>query len=250
MQINSLAMDYTFAIIDSDAASNLQLQLHLQDYGDFSCSGTAINADEGLNHILKFLPDVVLVNLNELAAAHFQMVSELHQYIQKLPIFIGFSTTRNHAYQALKNGFFDYWLLPHNEFDIRKTVLRLRKQMPKERVPATICLKSYRDYHYLSTDEILYLKADNNSTDFFMKDGSVISAFKTLKSFEKQLPEGFMRIHQSYILNSKYVSRINYGRSTCTLKVDESQLPFSKTYRERVDALKKLLSKTSIQTYS
>lgn len=243
-------MDYTFAIIDSDATSNLQLQTHLQDYGDFRCSGTAKDADEGLNHILKFLPDVVLVNLNDLAVSYFRMASELHQYLQNLPILIGFSTTRNYAYDAIKCGFFDYWLLPHNEYEIRKTILRLRKQMPKESVPATICLKSYRDYHYLSTDEILYLKADNNATDFFMKDGSVISAFKTLKSFEAQLPESFVRIHQSYILNSRFVSRINYGKSTCTLKIDESQLPFSKSYKEKVDALKQLLSKSSIQTFS
>lgn len=243
-------MNYTFAIIDSDATSNLQLQTHLQDYGDFSCSGTSKNAGEGLNHILKFLPDVVLVNLNDLAPSYFQMVSELHQYLQNLPVFIGFSTSRNYAYNAIKSGFFDYWLLPHNEYEIRKTILRLRKQMPKDTVPATICLKSYRDYHYLSTDEILYLKADNNATDFFMKDGSIISAFKTLKSFEAQLPESFVRIHQSYILNSKFVSRINYGKSTCTLKVDENQLPFSKSYIEKVDALKKLLSKSSIKTYS
>ncbi len=241
-------MDYTFAIIDSDATSNLQLQTHLQDYGDFTFSGMAKNSNEGMNHILKFLPDVVLVNLNDLAPSLFQMVSELHQYMKKLPVFIGFSNTRDHAYDAIKSGFFDYWLLPHNEYEIRKTVLRLRKQMPKTDVPATICLKSYHDYHYLSTDEILYLKADNNATDFFMVDGTVISAYKTLKSFEMQLPDSFIRIHQSYILNSKYVSRINYGKSTCTLKVDESQLPFSKTYKKKVDNLKQILSKNSIQT--
>ena len=51
-----------------------------------------------------------------------------------------------------------------------------------------ICLKSYRDYQYLDTDEILYLKADNNTTDFYMKDGNTINAFKTLKTFEAKLP--------------------------------------------------------------
>ena len=79
-----------------------------------------------------------------------------------------------------------------------------------------------------------------------MKDGSVISAFKTLKSFEKRLPKDFIRVHQSYILNSRYVSRINYGKSICSLKYgEEEELPFSKTYKDKIDSLKEMLSKTA-----
>ena len=64
-------MSYTFSIVDSDAASNLQLQLHLQDYGDFSLTGTAINTLDGLNHVLKYMPDIVLVHLNEQMHVNF-----------------------------------------------------------------------------------------------------------------------------------------------------------------------------------
>ena len=242
-------MDYTYVIIDSDAASKLQLQLYLQEHGDFICAGSAIGPSDGLNTILKFTPDVVLVNLNDEGMSYFHMVSELNQFIHTLPIIIGFSTSKKFAYNAIKSGFFDYWILPHNEFDIRKTIMRLRKRHPKQMLPSTICLKSYNDYRYLDTNEILYLKSDNNATDFFMKDGNVISAFKTLKSFEDKLPKSFIRIHQSYILNSRYVSRINYGKSICTLRNEqEDELPFSKTYKEKIDALKEMLSKTAIQT--
>ncbi|MEM7381346.1 MAG: LytTR family DNA-binding domain-containing protein [Bacteroidota bacterium] len=241
-------MEYTYNIIDSDAASNLQLQHYLEGYGDFTCVGEAKNAEDGLNAILKFSPDIVFVNLNDKAFSYFGMVKELHQYVQDIPVLIGISKSKEYAYEAIKNNFFDYWLLPYNEFDIRKTVLRLKKQMPKEATSQTICLKSYKDFHYLDTDEILYLKADNNATDFIMKDGRVISAFKTLKTFEKQLPENFVRVHQSYILNINYVSRINYGKSICALKTDNTQLPFSKSYRANIDGLKRNLSKNTIST--
>ncbi|NNC34135.1 MAG: DNA-binding response regulator [Croceitalea sp.] len=241
-------MEYTFAIIDANASSNLQLQMQLQEHGDFYFAGSATNAGDGLNLILKFLPDVVIINLSDHAHECLQMVTELHQYLQSIPIFIGVSKTKNLAYDAIKKGFFDYWLLPHNEFEIRKTLLKLRKQVPKETVPTTLCLKTYSDYHYIDTREILYLRADNNATDFFMRDGDKISALKTLKSFELTLPKNFIRIHQSYILNSRYVSRINYGKSTCTLKNTADHLPFSKTYKERIDELKQLLSKNAIKT--
>lgn len=240
-------MEYTYTIIDSDAASNLQLQHFLDDYGDFVCAAQASSCSDGLNAILKHFPDIVFVNLNAQAYEYFHMVTELHQYMTEIPVIIGISRSKEHAYEAIKNRFFDYWLLPFNEFDIRKTILRLKKQLPKE-TSHTLCLKSYKDFQYLDTDEILYLKADNNATDFIMKDGSTISAFKTLKSFEDKLPRNFVRVHQSYILNVNFVSRINYGKSICALKTGKMQLPFSKTYKDNIDGLKKLLSKNTIKS--
>ena len=242
-------MEYTYTIIDADATSNLQMQHYLEDHGDFICLDKARDSREGLNSVLKHLPDLVFINLNGMAMEYFMMVSEMHQYMNNLPLIIGIAKGKEYAYDAIKNGFYDYWLMPYNELDIRKTLLRLKKQRPKEVSSHTLCLKSYKDFQYLNTDEILYLQADNNATDFIMKDGSIISAFKTLKTFENSLPENFIRVHQSYILNMNYVSRINYGKNICALKTGKKQLPFSKTYKENIDSLKQVLSKNAISTH-
>lgn len=235
-----------YTIIDSDATSNLQLQHYLGEYGDFTCAALAKDSNDGINSILKYSPNIVFINLNDKAHEYFQMVMELHQYIKELPIIIGISKGKHHAYDAIKNGFFDYWLMPYNEFDIRKSILRLKKQIPAQAEPQTLCLKSYRDFQYINTEDILYLQADNNATEFVMKDGTINNAFKTLKTFENQLPKNFVRIHQSYIVNTNYISRISYGKSICTLKQNKLQLPFSKSYRENIDVLKKVLSKNAI----
>lgn len=240
-------MEYTYAILDSNAVSVLQLQLYLDEFEEFASRGVAPEATEGLNLILKYVPDVLFINLTENGISYFQMVTELGQYVQILPILIGYSTTKDHAYNAIKSGFFDYWLTPHNEFNIRKTIMRLNKYHPKAQMPSTICLKTYNDYRYLETSEILYLKSDNNVTDFYMSNGKIITACKTLKFFETIMPKSFVRVHQSYILNSRYVSRINYGRALCTLyNGQEEELPFSRTYRYKIDALKEMLCKTAI----
>ena len=241
-------MEYSYVVIDSDAVSNLQLSTFLEEYGDFSCSGLAKSPDDGLNQVLKYSPDLVFINLDQKTQAQFQMVLEMHQYLLDIPVVIGISKSKKHAYDAIKNGFFDYWLLPFNEFDIRKSLLKLRKRMPKTKQPQTICLKSYNDFQYLNTKDILYLQADNNTTEFFMKDGTVVNAFKTLKTFEKQLPQNFIRIHQSYIVNTDYVSRINFGKNICALKEVEKNLPFSKSYKDKMDQLKETLSKNSISS--
>lgn len=241
-------MEYTYAIINPDATSNLQLRHFLAEYEDFSFVALAKNADDGINTILKFSPDIVFINLNEKAPTFFQMAGELHQYLEQIPMLIGVSQSKNYAYEAIKNSFFDYWLMPYNEFDIRKSLFRLKKQRPKEDEAKTLVLKSYSDFRYLDLDEILYLQADNNATDVVMRDGSITSSLRTLKSFEESLPINFVRIHQSYIVNTKYISRINYGKSICAFTSGDRQLPFSKTYRQNVDSLKKRLSKNAITT--
>ncbi len=239
-------MNYSYTIIDSDAVSNLQLHAFLDEYGDFECINTTNNPSDGLNDILKYSPDIVFINLNNDYASVFLMITEIHQYMNQLPILIGIAATKNYAYDAIKNGFFDYWLQPFNEFDIRKSLMKLQKRMPKEKAPATLCLKSYNDFQYLDTNDILYLKADNNTTEFFMKDGTIINAYKTLKTFENTLPKNFMRIHQSYIVNTNYVSRINFGKSICAIKKVNENIPFSKSYRENMDNLKSILNKNTL----
>ncbi len=239
-------MDYSYTIIDSDAVSNLQLRSFLEEYGDFDCIGFSKTSGEGLNNILKYTPDIVFVHLNDQSENLFQMVTELYQYMPQLPLFIGISKTKEYAYKAIKNNFFDYWLQPYNEFDIRKSLLKLKKLEPKEKAQDTLCLKSYKDFHFLDTRDILYLQADNNTTEFFMADGTVNNAYKTLKTFENKLPKNFVRIHQSYIVNTDYISRINFGKRICALKSVDKPLPFSKSYRQNMDNLKQLLSKKSI----
>ena len=241
-------MHFTYIIIDFDATSHLRLRNYLDEFPEFAEGRRCLDATEGINAILKNVPDIVFINLDEKTTDNFEMVTELHQYIKELPILIAISKTQVHAYKAIKNNFFDYWLMPSTELDIRKSLLKLKRHAQKGKEPEKLCLKSYRDFHYVNTNEIMYLKADNNATDVFMADGSKINAYKSLKKFEQQLPKNFVRVHQSYMLNTNHVARINYGKAICSLKGQNLQLPFSKTYKENIDGLKSRLSKNSISS--
>ncbi|MGL2965525.1 LytR/AlgR family response regulator transcription factor [Flavobacterium sp. XGLA_31] len=101
-----------------------------------------------------------------------------------------------------------------------------------------ICIKSYGDYRYIDSEDILYFEADNNSTDIHLHNGEMITAFKTLKHFETVLPESqFLRIHNSYIINVNQVSRIHTGNTVCYIKNSTTKLPFSKSYKDNVDLI-------------
>ncbi len=103
--------------------------------------------------------------------------------------------------------------------------------------PLTICVKSYGDYRYINANDVCYLQADNNSTDIHLASGEMITAFKTLKHFESVLKYPFVRIHNSYIVNIDFVSRIHTGNAVCHIKETTTKLPFSKSYKENVDAI-------------
>jgi DNA-binding LytR/AlgR family response regulator len=117
-----------------------------------------------------------------------------------------------------------------------KAVTLLQTENTKER-PLIICVKSYGDYRYIEAKDICYLQADNNSTDIHLNTGEMITAFKTLKHFEGLLTYPFVRIHNSYIVNIDYVSRIHTGNAVCHIKNTTTKLPFSKSYKENIDAI-------------
>jgi len=236
-------MQYKYSIIENEKLSIEKLQNSFKEFPEYSCIGTSGCFDKSLDLILKYAPHVVFINVDHDSNA-FNFVNELYKYVQEMPYFVALASSTEHAYTSMKNNFFDYLLNPVNTFELRKTISRLGKK-PME-ASSTICLKSYKDYRFINIEEILFLKADNTATDFFMNDGTTVSAYKTLKSFESVLPENFTRIHNSYIVNQNYVSRIHFGKSKCSLKKSSFAIPFSKTYRNNVVILEKSLSKRSL----
>ena len=108
---------------------------------------------------------------------------------------------------------------------------------PNSEQPLILCIKSYGDYRYIDANDICYFQADNNSTDIHLNNGEMVTAFKTLKHFEGVLPFPFARIHNSYIVNRNYISRIHTGNAVCYIKNTTTKLPFSKSYKENVDLI-------------
>lgn len=236
-----------YFIIDSDSNCIQSIKNVLEDYLEFNCIGVSCDYNDAMNTILKETPDLVFFNIDNAFKNPFKFAQELNLFNDDFPVFIAISNSKEKVYEVIKNGFFDFILNPISELEVRKSVLKVLKRIPA-RSRKSICLKSYKDYQYLKTDEILFLKADNNTTDFYMNDGNVISAFKTLKTFEDILPNNFHRIHKSYIINKNFVSRIQYGKLSCTIKRNGYEVPFTKTYIGNIESMNRALSEYSYQS--
>jgi response regulator of citrate/malate metabolism len=183
---------YKYVIVDSQPDAVHLLQDLLDSYSNYTCVGVARNNDEAVNMILDQIPQLVFFN-TELVdgikkTSSFSIISDLYQYIDLLPNFIAMSNSTSDSYEAIKNGVFDYILKPPSYFDLKKSLMRFENKQPKN---SSICLKSFTEFRFLSIDDIVYLKADNNTTDFHLKDGSMVTSYKTLKNFETELPNIF-----------------------------------------------------------
>lgn len=230
-----------YLIIENDNTIINKITKILDDFPDFNCIGFSQSYDQSMDIVLREMPDLIFINIDLKRENPFGLVNELNQYLKRDTEFIAISASKEKTYEAIKMGFFDYLLCPTTELEIRKSVIKFKKKHPIK-AHKTICLKSYKDYQYLNVDEILFLRADNNTTDFHMNDGNVINAFKTLKTFESILPNNFLRVHKSYIINSNYVSRVNYGNSKCSMKKYNHNVPFTKTYKDNVEFMINSLS--------
>lgn len=223
----------SYLIIDSTGLVLKQIESS-QFVEEFLCLGVFTTYETALNGILEHRPQLLLFHFNELIG--LQLLTELYQYITEIPYVIAINENKTEAYTALKLGVSDYLLFPIIPTELYKSFLKFSK-LNSRNSETKLCIKSSGDYHFISLDDIVYLKADNNSTDFYLRNGKKISGFKTMKFYENQLPFYFFRIHHSYIVNIEFVSRINLGKNDCYLQDNQFKLPFSRGYKENIDTI-------------
>lgn len=235
--VNCIVIDNDLNVFESIRALGV-------DFQQLTFNSVNENQENALNVVLRDKPKIIFLNIESTTINILEFFFEINQFVESKPIFVALSASKLSAYQAYKYDFSDFILKPLNELSIRKSLLKCLKTQPITPIE-TICLKSYKDYQYLNIDDILFLKADNNTTDFYMRDGKVIGAYKTLKVFQNLLPSTFFRVHKSYIINRKCVSRIHYGKSICILN-NEHQIPFTKTFIDNINLVNSNLYKGTI----
>ncbi|WP_194507535.1 LytR/AlgR family response regulator transcription factor [Psychroserpens luteus] len=233
-------------IIENDKNTVKTIKTVGNDFSEISFDEIKEDQEIALNVILKSKPEIVFINLDSANINFLEFLFDMIQCIEDKPYFITLSASKEKAFDSYKYDFSDFLLKPLSELSIRKSILKYQKKHSQKPVE-TICLKSYKDYQYLNVDDILYLRADNNTTDFYMADGRIIGAYKTLKVFENSLPQTFLRIHKSYIVNVNRISRIHYGKSICLIN-NEYKIPFTKTFIKNIDIINANLSKDALIT--
>ena len=266
-------MNYSYIIIDDNKESAQKTKSITDGFSELIFLGIASNYDEGLNLILEHKPKLIFLEIepaDKKSNLSLALISELYRYLNVVPKIIVTTSKKELAFEAIQYEVSDYFIKPVTRINMVKSLLKIGKSNKTDQIaavsinpqeihseskeiivpnivksepleiqeePLILCVKSYGDYRYIDTRDIAYFQADNNSTDIHLTNGEIVTAFKTLKLFEGVLPYPFVRIHNSYIVNSNCISRIHTGNASCYIKNTTIKLPFSKSYKTNIDLI-------------
>lgn len=99
---------------------------------------------------------------------------------------------------------------------LEKTTLReqqaqLNRVYEAQDIPDSefITVKSERRTHRLNVQDILYVEGMGNYVTYHMKEGDKEVVYSSLKEAQSTLPEYFIRLHRSYLINKKAIDSFN-----------------------------------------
>jgi len=108
--------------------------------------------------------------------------------------------------------------------------IKLIKGLGTGREKEYITLKSEHRIHKVNYDNILFIEGMKEYVIFHLKEGKRIITLERMKNLEENLPDTFLRIHRSYIINKNDVKSL-YGN---IVEIGDHRIDIGKTYKEKV----------------
>lgn len=183
-------------------------------------------------------PTLVIINLDRFAGDWELVLNRLNACLSFPPHYIGITTNAQEGFKAYKKGFVNVIDISGNNGEID---IVMRNYCKKYNPPSVFPIAYYSDVQYVRLKEVLYLRADDNSTELVLRDGKVITNFKSLRHTLGRMPRNFQRIHNSFAVNCHYVERIRGSKGQVFLRNLHKPLPLSETYYKNVTAIKEVL---------
>lgn len=206
---------------------------------------------EAVKLIKKHLPEVVFCDIEMQVLSGLQLLDFFNE--EEINFELIFVTSHSQfAIQAFRLSAIDYLLKPVEPQYLKEALNKVKQKknsaqserasVLKQNVSASafekMALPQQEGFVFVELRNIIWLKADNVYTEVALKDGRKILVSRTLKEFEKALPEeSFFRSHRSYILNLNEITSYNKTEGGYMLMSDHTQIPLSLDKRENFTSL-------------
>ncbi|MET4081007.1 two-component system LytT family response regulator [Pedobacter sp. UYP30] len=239
------------AVLIDDEISNLEnLRSLLEKHcPQVTIMATAQKVSDAVNAIEKSLPDLVFLDIQMGEQTGFDVLKQLPTRNFEV-IFV--TAYDQYGIQAVKFAALDYLLKPIDIEELINAVTKaehkvatqiqtsqldfLLQQLKKpEANVSKIALQMQSEIRYVALSEIIRCEADNTYTHFFLSGDEKILVSKSLKEYADLLrPNGFLRTHQSHLVNPKYVKSWLKEDGGVLLLMSGEKIPVSKPNREGV----------------
>ena len=204
-------------IADDDPAARTHLRQLLQDQPLVDIKGEAASVAEATALCRKVRPDVVFLDADfpESDADPFSLFHDL----DPLPAIVFVTAHQHFAARAFEMGSLDYIVKPVRPDRLQRSLSRLRGHSvsptvrkaaasPPRDIPVAIPLE-HRKICMVPAQSILHIRADSNYSHVHLEDGRELYVYRTLSQWQAVLPEYFLRLDRSIIVNSRRVSKIH-----------------------------------------
>lgn len=233
------------AIIDDEQSCRQALISLLTDnFPEIRIAGEAASLEEARKLVGEVHPDLVFLDIQLPDGSGF----ELLQKISSFEFHVIFITAYDqYAIQAIRHSAIDYLMKPVDPDEFIAAVkkskhMSLNIEMLTRQVK--VLLKNKDDFHrialptidglrFIDLNEVLYCKSDSNYTWFHLQNGEKILVTRTLKEYDETLSDNFfVRIHQSYLINIRFVDRYVKGKSGYVIMSDGTEINVSRRKKE------------------
>lgn len=207
----------------------------------------ADGVESGIVAIKKYKPDLILLDIDMPDGTGFDLLRAM-EYIDFKIIFI--TAYEEFAVKAFEFSAIDYILKPAEPKKLLDAIVKAQQIVKQENISLRlnalfanldninpdnkkIVLKTAEKIYLISTSDIVRCESDMGYTQFFMADGKNILISKTIKDYEIMLDGlGFFRIHQSHLINIKYIDYYDKTEGGSVKMKDQSMLPLSRRKKE------------------
>ncbi len=235
------------AIIDDElhCIETLAYDLETHHSNQIDIVFTARNGLEALKLINKHKPQLIFLDIEMAGLGGFDILEVIDKEDSK----VIFTTAHSkYAIRAVGSKADGYLLKPILPQDLKEIVNKIYDELeafdaiPTSRVSfQKLSVPNSNGLELIPFDDIIYCKADDNYTTFYLCSGEKVVASKTLKHFGEMLPEHqFVRIHKSYIVNLLHLKKYLKTDGGVVIMENKVTLPVSRIQR---DKLLKLIQK-------
>ncbi|MBI1183022.1 response regulator [bacterium] len=236
-----------FLVDDEKRAIDTHFKALTQFIDGVEIVGSATAVDEAYDKIIDLQPDLLLLDIEMGNESGFQLLEKFDE----LNFHVAFVTAHeNYALKAIKFSAIDYVIKPASISDLKSLIEKVRKNpidkgdekkvrhmmsniLTQEKSEHKLTIALTEGYEFVKIDDIITLKADGSYTQFQLQSGEKLTTSKNLKYFESILEDyGFYRIHNSSIINLRYIKRVNKAAGGSVLMENNDELSISKSRKE------------------
>lgn len=233
-------------IVEDEMIIANDMKLMLMSVGYDVC-GIARSAEKAMTFLTEHRPDLVLLDINLGKGMEGINLAKMIREKINMPLIFCTSYSDNRtvteAKQVRPNG---YLLKPFTKDDlyvaIEMALLNFtnNSEQPAEDIilQDSLFVKEGKLFTKVPFDDILYVEQDRNYVEIHTRQ-RVHPVRSALKDFIRHLPsKKFMQVHRSFIVNVSCITAINSD----IIKLKEKEIPISKSFRDELLSMVKLLS--------